>query len=125
MDTGRRQTWPILVKCVFRCGLLDWALCFTLADKTSAGMQVERWDGLSVDSAEVKQKLQYRSYAEIWWYPLMLCSFWFYLEGENCKGCRGKKVRFREKIGVWCASRGLDRIKQHIDYICICEINEL
>lgn len=63
-DTGRRQTWPTLVKCVFPCGLLDGDLCFTLADKTSAGMQVETWDGLSVDSAEVKQKLQYPSYAD-------------------------------------------------------------
>lgn len=64
VDTGRRQTWPSLVKCVFPCGLLGWALCFTLADKTSAGMQVETWDALSVDSAELKQKLQYPSYAD-------------------------------------------------------------
>lgn len=52
------------MKCVFLCGLLDWAICFTLADETSAGMQVDTWDGLSVDSAEVKQKLQNPSYAE-------------------------------------------------------------
>lgn len=64
VDTGRKQTWPTLVKYVFPCTLLDWALCFTLADKTSAGKQVETWDGLSVDSAEVKQKLQYLSYAD-------------------------------------------------------------
>lgn len=64
VDTGRRQTWPTLVKCLFPYGLLDWALCFTLADKTSAGMQAETWDGLSVDSAEVKRKLQFPSYAE-------------------------------------------------------------
>lgn len=55
----------------------------------------------------------------------MLCSLWTYLEGGNCKGCRGKKVRFREIVGVWCASRSLDRIKQHTDFICICEIIEL
>lgn len=65
VDTRRRQTWPTLVKCALPCGLLDWALCLTLTSvKTSAGMQVGTWDGLSVHGAEVKQKLQHPSYAD-------------------------------------------------------------
>lgn len=61
---GRSQTCPTLVKCAFPCGHLDWALCLTLTDKTSAGMQVRTGDGLSVDGTEVKLKLQYPSHAD-------------------------------------------------------------
>lgn len=52
----------------------------------------------------------------------MLLSFLIYLEGEDYKGYKERKVRFREGVRVLCDSRIWDEVKQYRDSIHFCEI---
>lgn len=90
-------------------------------------MHVGTGDGFSVDDTKVKQKFQVSFICRERFDAilLMLCSLWIYLEGKSCKGCGERKIRFREAVRVLCASRCLDKVKQHMDVVCFCKITEL